>query len=102
MKKKVRFVVETTESISIRRQWRKVLADCPYCDALTTFETPEGISSRTGLAEREIFRLLESDAVSFMEVDRVLVCSACLENLKKELFHRSPKRTIILQPLEPE
>src|SRR5262249_24508610 len=102
MKKKLRFVVETTESIRVRREWRKVLADCPLCEAVTTFETPPGISSRSGLAEREIFRLVEANAVSFLETDRVMVCSSCLTNLKKRLLPSGPDRVVILRPLDPE
>jgi len=99
MKTKMRFVLETTESITVHRQWRMIVAYCPQCGACTRFETPEGIAVRTGMAEREIFRLVEAQVVFFLESDRVLVCSGCLTNLKKSFRYPKSDRIVILRPV---
>lgn len=76
-----------------------IVAYCPQCGAGTRFETPEGVAARTGMAEREIFRLVEAQVVFFLESDRILVCSGCLTNLKKSFRYPKSDRIVILRPV---
>jgi hypothetical protein len=39
--------------------------------------TPEILSVLVGTSEREIFRLIESGEIFFIEHDRVLACTSC-------------------------
>jgi heterodisulfide reductase subunit C len=101
MKKTIRFLLETTESISIRRPLRTMSGNCVRCGTSTRFETPEAISIKTGLAEREIFRLVERDAVDFIEGDRIFVCTSCLKDASTK--NAAPAGPFLrLGPAEPE
>lgn len=68
----IKFEIEET---LVLRQGEKIEpAFCPMCDATVKMATPQAFGMLTGLREREVFRLIESGELHFIEYERVLIC----------------------------
>ncbi|HKX84314.1 MAG TPA: hypothetical protein VJL58_08845 [Pyrinomonadaceae bacterium] len=77
-------VIQIDERVEIKNTEQRFEAYCSDCKAMTEMATPKSASAHCDISEREIYRLIESRAIHFVETDRVLVC---LESVRKILAH---------------
>ena len=73
MKQKTEITFEVEELIAIKAR-RAFRGFCRECDAFVEMVPPEAAAVLTGLGEREIFRLIETGEIHFVEAERVFVC----------------------------
>ena len=73
MKRKTEITLEIEELIAIKAR-RAFQGFCRECDAFVEMVPPEAAAVLTGLGEREIFRLIETGEIHFVEAERVFVC----------------------------
>jgi len=66
--------IELNETVAYSRASEKFECFCPGCKALVELATPQVAAIITRITEREIYRLVETNEVHFVETDRVLVC----------------------------
>ena len=85
MRPKTEIEVTLIETIAYTKRSDRVEAYCPDCGSATEFVTPQIAAVIARSSEREIYRLVESNAVHFVETERVLVCLGSLSNYQKEL-----------------
>ncbi len=84
MKRKTEITFEVEETIILRQEARKFEVFCPQCQSPVEMLTTETAAAFLGLSEREIFRLIETGKIHFVEAERVFVCREFLRN-KSEL-----------------
>ena len=85
MKPKMEIEVNLIETISYSKGSQRFEAYCPECGTMTEFATPQIAAIVIRSSEREIYRLIEANAIHFLETDRVLVCQSSLTQFQKEL-----------------
>ncbi len=83
MKRRMEITFETEELVSIKLR-RSFTGFCSQCNAVVEMLTPEVIAALSDLSEREIFRLIESGEIYFIETDRVFVCPNSLPKAKEK------------------
>jgi hypothetical protein len=78
--KKTEILIETHERTLVRWLEKEVRSVCRACRAEALFILPERAAVETGASVREIFRLVESGAVHFIETDNrlTLICRTSL------------------------
>jgi hypothetical protein len=74
-KTELKFEVE--ETFTLKQGGKIVTEFCPKCEKPTVMVSPEVLSLATGSSEREIFRLVESGHVYFVEEVRICICTGC-------------------------
>ena len=67
----VTFEIEELVAIKARRAFKGF---CNRCNAFVQMLPVEAVAILTGRGEREIFRLIESGEIHFVEAERVFVC----------------------------
>ena len=74
MTQRTEFEIEVSETVAYGSRNERFENFCPTCKCMTEMATPQvgAILGRT--TEREIYRLVETGDVHFVETDRVLVC----------------------------
>ena len=77
-------VVEIDERIAVTNTEQQFEAYCSGCKKMTEMATPKTAGLLTEISEREVFRLIESKEIHFIENARVLVCVASLRELKAD------------------
>ncbi|MGI8788498.1 MAG: hypothetical protein ACR2HG_12135 [Pyrinomonadaceae bacterium] len=82
MKQKTEIEIEFSETIAYSNRQEKFEAFCPQCKLLVEMTTPQVAAILTQSNEREIYRLVETGKVHFIETDRVLVCLNSLTEFK--------------------
>jgi hypothetical protein len=65
---------ETEETVVLRDGANVSIEYCPDCHRDVLMATPHAVAFLSGLSERHIFRMLESDLLHFSEHARVMVC----------------------------
>lgn len=91
MKQKTEIEIELNETIAYTRQTERFETFCPECKSLVEMATPQVATILTRSNEREIYRLVETGKVHFVETDRVLVCLKSLtETLSEPQTRRLP------------
>jgi hypothetical protein len=85
MKRMIEITFETEEltTVKVRRGFKGF---CGQCNAFVEMLPPEAAALLTGLAEREIFRLIETGEIHFVEMERVFVCRDSSVNRSKLLL----------------
>ena len=83
MKQKTEIEIELSETVAYSRRSERFETFCPECKSLVEMSTPQIAAILTGSTEREIYRLVETGEVHFVETDRVLVCLNSLINFEK-------------------
>jgi len=78
MKQKVEIMFEVEETIALRQGAQIGSEFCPQCRLVSALIAPRVIAIFSGVKEREIFRLIESGDIYFVETDGVRVCLSCL------------------------
>ena len=74
MKQKTEITFEVKETIILRQSGNRLEAFCPQCQALVEMLTPQLAAAVSKTTIREIFRLIESGRLHFMETDEIRVC----------------------------
>jgi hypothetical protein len=78
MTQKMEITFEVEETITVKQGGKILIEICPRCGQETELASPEVIALATGASEREIFRLMETGQIYFVEADRVYACTRCL------------------------
>ena len=84
MKQKTEIEIELSETIAYSRRSERFETFCPQCKSLVEMSTPQVAAILTRSTEREIYRLVETNKVHFVETGGVLICLKSLIN-----FYRS-------------
>lgn len=74
MKRKTEIEIELNETVAYSRRSERFETFCPECKLLVEMSTPQVAAILRQSTEREVFRLVETGKVHFVETDRVLVC----------------------------
>jgi hypothetical protein len=82
MKRTTEIIVETEELIAVKAR-RGFKGFCGGCNAFVEMLPTDAAAVLTGLGEREIFRLIETGEIHFVEAERVFVCRDSLMNRSK-------------------
>lgn len=85
MKQKTEITFEVEETIILRQVAETLTSFCPRCQVLVEMTTPQIAAALANLSEREIFRLIETGWLHFVETERVLICLNSLP-VKKENY----------------
>lgn len=78
MTQKTEFEIEVNETVAYSRRSERFENFCPVCKCMTEMATPQVGAILARMTEREIYRLVETGDVHFVETDRVLVCLSSL------------------------
>jgi hypothetical protein len=84
MKQKTKVEIELNETVAYSSRLVRFEAYCQCCKSLVEMASPQVAAILIRLNEREIFRLIESGKVHFIETDRVLVCLKSLSGTLPE------------------
>jgi hypothetical protein len=74
MKDKTTIEIELSETVAYSRRSERFESFCPGCRAMVEMTTPQVAAISMHVTEREIYRLVETGDIHFVETDRVLVC----------------------------
>jgi len=74
MKQKTEIEIELSETVAYSKRHERFEAFCPQCRSPVEMTTPQIAAILTRSNEREIYRLIETGKVHFVETDRVLIC----------------------------
>ena len=86
MAKKTEIEIEMSETVAYSSRSERFEAYCAQCGSLVEMTTPALAAVLMHTTQREIYRLVETGKIHFVETDRVLIC---LESLKEPEL-RSP------------
>jgi hypothetical protein len=84
MAKKTEITFEVEETFILKQGGKIVTEFCSGCGADVDFVSPDILRMATGTSEREIFRLIETGAIHFVEAERLVVCPGCYNRLLLE------------------
>jgi hypothetical protein len=82
--KKDGIVIEIDERIAVTNSEQQFEAYCSECKKMTEMATPKTAGVLADISEREVFRLIESKEIHFIENARVLVCVESLRDLRAD------------------
>lgn len=77
-------MLEVEETIVLRQGEQIGSEYCPQCRFVSAMVAPRAIAISSGAKEREIFRLIETGEIYFVEADGVRVCLSCLHRYGSE------------------
>jgi hypothetical protein len=80
MRNKPRITFEVEETLVLKEGGALRKYYCTRCQETVEMLSPNVLALATGRTEREIFRLVETDAISFEETGRLVVCPLCYKN----------------------
>lgn len=83
VKQKTEIEIELSETIAYSKSRDRFRAVCPQCESPTEMTAPHIAAILTGTTEREIYRLVETGRVHFIETAGVFICLNSLINFKK-------------------
>ncbi|HUR96886.1 MAG TPA: hypothetical protein VMZ26_02345 [Pyrinomonadaceae bacterium] len=72
--KKTEIEIEMSETVAYSSRSERLENFCPSCRSMTEMATPSVAAVLRKATEREIYRLVETSKVHFVETDRVLIC----------------------------
>ena len=72
--RKTEFEIEVTETVAYSSRSDRFESFCPQCRCMADMATVPVVAVLIQKTEREIYRMVELDAIHFIEIDRVLVC----------------------------
>ena len=90
MKRKTEIEIELNETVAYSRRSERFETFCPQCKSMVEMSTPQIAAILKQKTERDIYRLIETGNVHFVETDRVLVCLKSLT----ETFSKSSEPTV--------
>ncbi len=74
MKQRTEIILEVEETIVVRQGENISMEFCPFCQTTVEMLTPQLAAAVSKTPIREIFRLIESGRLHFMETDEIRVC----------------------------
>ena len=77
MSQKAQFKFEVEETVVLKQGGKILREHCPYCSQVVDMVSPDVLRLVMGASEREIFRLVESGSIHFIEAERLVVCNIC-------------------------
>lgn len=77
MKQRAEITFESEEIIVLKHGGKLMTQFCPRCQKIVDMLSPVVLSLVTGASEREIFRLVEAEAIYFVEVKGIVACPGC-------------------------
>ncbi|MEP6900519.1 MAG: hypothetical protein ABJA66_02145 [Actinomycetota bacterium] len=83
MKNKTEIKIELCETIAYSNHVERFEAYCSQCGSLAEMTTPQVAAILTKSTEREIYRLIETDKIHFVETERILICLRSLTEFKE-------------------
>jgi hypothetical protein len=83
MKQKTEIEIELNETVVYSRRSERFETFCPECKSLVEMAAAPVAAILMQVSEREIYRLVESGAVHFVETDRVLICLKSFAEFKR-------------------
>ena len=81
MNKKTEITFELEETFTLRKGGKPIPGYCPRCQHEVGFVLPTVLAVVAGTSEREIFRLVETGAIHFVEAEQLVVCPRCYNRL---------------------
>jgi hypothetical protein len=84
MTQKTDIEIEVTEIVAYSRRSERFENYCPICKCMSEMATPQVASVIGNVTEREIYQLVETGNVHFVETDRVLVCLSSLPRIQSK------------------
>ena len=91
MKRSTEITFETEELTTVKAR-RGFKGFCEGCNAFVEMLPTEAAAILTGMGEREIFRLIETGEIHFVEAERVFVCEDSLLNRSKRSLMASERK----------
>lgn len=79
MSRKTEIEIEFSETIAYASLDEKFEAFCVGCNAPVQMATPQVAAILRRVGERQIYRLIDSGSIHFVEGDRVLICLRSLD-----------------------
>lgn len=73
-KQKTEIEIELSETVAYTRRNERFETFCPQCRSLVEMSTPQVAAILTQSTEREVYRLVETGRVHFVEAGGVLIC----------------------------
>ena len=70
--------LEFEETVVLKQGGKLVREFCPQCSETVDMLSPDVLSLVSGISEREIFRLVETGTIYFVEAGRIVACLSCL------------------------
>lgn len=83
VKQKTEIEIEFSETIAYSKPRDRFRTVCPQCQSPTEMIAPRIAAILTGSTEREIYRLVETGEIHFIETVGVFICLNSLINFKK-------------------
>lgn len=77
MTQKLQITFEVEETIVLKQGGKLIREFCPRCETKVDLLSPDVLALVTHASEREIFRLIECDAIFFIESGRLVACLGC-------------------------
>jgi hypothetical protein len=72
--------IELSETIAYSRRDERFESFCPECKLPVEMGTPQVAAVLARSSEREIYRLIETGTLHFLETDKVVICLRSLAN----------------------
>ena len=91
MKQKAEIIFEQEETVILRQSAGHLLEFCPTCNETVEFLTPEIMAALANGSEREIFRLIESGKIHYIEKERIYGCPICYRNVVVDISAKTPE-----------
>jgi hypothetical protein len=85
MQRTTEIEIEYSETIAYTRPDERLESFCSECNECVEMAAPHVAAIVTHSSEREIYRLVETGQVHFVEADRVLVCLRSLARIEGEI-----------------
>jgi hypothetical protein len=83
MPQKTEIEIELNETVAYSRPAERFETFCPECKTLVEMAAAPVAAVFEGITEREIYRLVETGKIHFIETDRVLICLNSFADYKK-------------------
>lgn len=81
MSQKTELKFEVEETVLLKQGGKIAREYCPQCRREVDMVSPEVLALVMGASEREVFRLVESGSLPFLEAERLVVCADCYRRL---------------------
>ena len=83
MNQKTEIEIELSETVAYSRPGERFETFCPECKTLVEMAAAPLAAILTNSTEREIYRLVETGQVHFVETDKVLICLKSFADFKQ-------------------
>ena len=99
---KTEIEIELSETIAYSRPTERFQSFCQMCNSMVEMASTQIAAIVTRSSEREIYRLIETGDVHFVETDRVLVCLSSITELQRLAEQPQIIEPQMREPKQPE